>query len=125
MPEIELDATEAQAYGPMEDGPYDVVITDVSDVKEGPKASYITVVFTVSEGDHEGRQIWNNYMVSGKAAGMFLEFWEKCTGDALSIGEMHSIDTDELLSTELTAIVTMEEFEGVERPNIKRVLSKR
>ena len=125
MPEIQLDATEAQVYGPMEDGPYDVEVTDVSEVRTGPKANYIAVQMTVADGEHEGRNVWINLPVSGKAAGMFIEFWEKCTGEALSVGEEHAPDTDDLIGSPLTAIVAMEEYEGVERPAVKRVLSKR
>ena len=124
MPEIELDLAEAQAFGPMEEGPYDVVVTDVSEVREGPKAKYIAITFDVVGGEHEGRKLWNNYMVTGKAAGMFGEFWLKCTGEELSIGEGHNVNTDDLIDSELTAIVAMEEYEGVSRPVIKRILAK-
>ena len=113
MPEIELDATEAQVYGPIEDGPYDVEDTDVSEVKSGPKANYVSVEMTITDGEHADRKVWNNLPVSGKAAGMFIEFWEKCTGEMLSVGEgaEHLPNTDELIGAQLTAILAMETFQ--------------
>lgn len=71
---IIADFSEAQSYENLPAGNYTAVI-DTSDANElkvyqNSGAPYFTLKFNVTEGDYEGRTIFNNYVLKGKAAGI-------------------------------------------------------
>lgn len=101
MPRIHFDPTEAVQFEIVDPGTYPMGITAVSDVEQGPKAKYITIEFTHASADHKGK-VWRNYPIEGKGAGFFMDLWKKVTGETIDQESMSEIDTDDLISQEVT-----------------------
>ncbi len=62
-------AEESGSFEPIPPGPYKVRLLDV-EVKEGKAAPYWNWKFEVVDGEHDGRNLWNNTSLSDKALGM-------------------------------------------------------
>ena len=130
VPRISLKLNEAVSFAPLEDGDYPVDVTEFSEVKQGAKASYIAVTLEVEEGhENAGAKLWTNLMVDGKAAGMFVDFINRCKGTDYDVADLDDldIDTDELIGSELTAIVKQEEYpegSGEMRAQCKSLLAR-
>ncbi len=108
------------------------MVTEFSDIKSGAKSRYITVTMAVEDGhERAGALCWQNLMVEGKGAGIFLDFLEKCTGEQYDLEEYKEegldLDTDELIGTELTVVIKQHEYpegSGEMKAQVHKILSR-
>jgi hypothetical protein len=122
MPKLTIDTTEAKSFEPLPDDQYECQILEVGEVKQGPKAQYVSVTFEVTDGEYSGRRIWRNYTIEGKGVSFFTELWAKATGEALEIGEAGlDVDTDDLVGKPIKVLTEQEEYEETIRPQVKKI----
>lgn len=113
MPRLKVNTTEAQSREALPDDTYTCRVLEITGPHKGTKSSYVTIIFEVAEGEFEKRQIWDNRPVTGKGAGMFVEFWEKATGEVLPIGPEGvdlDVDTDDAVGQMLGVVTVQEEY---------------
>lgn len=112
MPRLNVNLKEAESRKALPDDTYLCKVLSISGVKKGPKANYVEVVFDVVDGEFEGRKIYHNLMVSGKGAGMFVEFWNKLMGTEYDVDDLEDldIDTDEVVGQECRILTKQEEY---------------
>lgn len=125
MPRIQVDATDAVVFKDVEAGTYECTVDEISDVIQGPKAKYLKATLKICSGDYDGQLLWTNLPIDGKGAGIFIDFVNKVTGSELEAGEIHDVDTDNLIGERVDAVVIVEEFEGEDRAQVKRLLKAR
>lgn len=130
MPRINLKLQDAVAFTTLEDGDYPVTVTEFSDVQSGPKSSYVVVTMQVDDGhENAGSLLWSNLMIDGKGAGMFVDFINRCQDTDYDVSDLDDldIDTDELIGSELTAIVKQKEYpegSGEMKAEVKSILAR-
>lgn len=127
MPDLNLDLSEAQSFDPVPDDTYLCEVVEVSDVQSGQKANYVTVTLEIAEGEHQGRRLFNNLMVTGKASGMFVDFLNKALDTDYDVDEMDelTINTDDLIGARVGVITKQEEYpegSGEMRSQVKRIV---
>lgn len=112
MPRLQVDLSEAQSREALPDDTYRCTVFEISDVKEGPKSAYVSIVFAVAEGEFEGRKIYDNRPIEGAGAGLFAEFYSKVTGEEVDVSDMEEldIDTDDLIGLEIAVVTKQEEY---------------
>jgi hypothetical protein len=112
MPSINLNLTEAESLKPIEEGAYPATVLEVGEVTQGPKAQYVSVKLSISDGEYEGRTFYNNLPIEGKGAGIFVDFINKCLDLDYDVDDMEDLafDTDELIGAELTINIKNEEY---------------
>lgn len=116
MSRLKIKTGESQSRKPLPDGTYAAKITDLQDEKQGPKASYVPVEFTISEGEHEGRKFYSNFMTDGAAAGMFIDLINKATGSTYDVDEINrgeselDLDPNDLIGCEVAIVLKQEEY---------------
>lgn len=127
---LKLNLSDATSRSPVPDDTYPAEIFEISDVKKGPKASYVAVGFKLTEGDYAGRKFWSNFMVDGAAAGMFVDLINKATGSNYSVDELRDegleIDAEDLIGSAVGLVMKQEEYpegSGDMRSQIKTVLA--
>lgn len=128
MPRLNINLSEAQSRKPLPDDTYTCRILEIQGPTRGPKASYVTAILEVTEGEFEGRQIYHNMPVDGKGAGIFADFVSKVTGDEIDVDalESYDLDTDDLVGQEISVVTTQEEYpegSGEYQHKVKKVLS--
>ncbi len=126
MPKLTIDATEATSFEPIPSGTYDARISTIKEPRTSAKGTeYIPIGFEVVDGDYEGRWIWSNFMLSGKGVGITLDFINKALGTEYSAAdEEFDFDFDDLIGAEVQLVTALEEYEGQEREQVKRILAK-
>ncbi len=125
---LKLNLSEARSFKPVPDDTYPAKISQVKDVQKGPKASYVPIEFEITEGEFAGRKFYQNYMVDGAAAGMFVEFINKVLGTDHDVDELEDLDLDpnDLIGAACAIVLKQEEYpegSGEMRSQIKKVLS--
>lgn len=131
-PVLKLNLSEAQSFTPLPDDTYPVVVAAISEEKSGAKSNYVQVELHVEEGhEHAGARLWTNLMTNGKAAGMFVDFINRCLGTSYTIEEYRDegieIDTDELIGSELAAVTKQAEYpegSGSFKAEVKQLLAR-
>ncbi len=129
MPTINLNLKEAESLKPIEEGAYPATVMEVGEVTEGPKAHYIPVKVSITEGENEGRTFYQNLPIEGKGAGIFVDFINKVLDLDYDVDDMEDLafDTDELIGGELTINIKNEEYpkgSGDIRSGIKSIARK-
>lgn len=112
MPKLNLDLREAESRKPLEDDKYRWRVLSISAPKSGPKAKYVEMVAEVSEGEYEGRKVYHNMPISGKGAGIFVDFWNKIMGTEYDVDDLEELDldTDEAVGQEFIGTTKQEEY---------------
>lgn len=126
-PVLDVDLTEAQEFEPIDEGVYLCEVTDIDGPEQGPKAAYLEVQYTIVEGEHAGRKLFDNVVIEGKGAGFFIDFWKKVVGEKLDVGDVVAVDTDNALGEAVECHVGVEdrpeEFGGGERNVVRRLVA--
>lgn len=130
---VNLDTSEAQTFD-VEPGVYDAVVADFQPddegniVRRGDKSRYVTVVYEITEaGEAQGNKVFDNLMLEGKGAGMFVDFWRKTVGEELPTGDEGGslgLDLSMALQSPVTIQVGEREHEGRTYPNVEKVLAR-
>lgn len=112
---LKLNLKDAQASGfAIPDDTYPAKIIEIADPKQGAKSSYVRVTFEITEGDYAKRKLFGNYMLDGKAAGMFVDLINKATGQNLKIEDLREegfeLDPDDLLECEVAIVTKQKEY---------------
>ena len=129
-PVVGLSLDEAVEFTELEDGAYPVTISEFSEVKKGGKSSYITATLIIADGhERAGARCWQNLPINGRGAGIFVNFLNAATGDEMTVAQYKEdgleVDTDDLIGSELTAIIKQEEYpegSGTMRAQVKQIL---
>lgn len=125
MPNILLNFGSDPAWTkPVPNGVYPAVIdTSKTELKQGPKAAYVNLCFTISGGPHNERQVWQNYMVS-KENNFRLKKLLRILGYEIPDEGEHQLkfSTDELHGKRCRIKTKITTFEGRERNEIDEVL---
>lgn len=127
-PKLNLDLTEAQVFEAVPDDTYACQVAEISDIQKGQKASYVTVTLEIMEGDYAGQKLFQNLMLDGKAAGMFVDFLNKALGENYDVKELEDleVDTDDLIGAQVGVVTKQEEYpegSGEMRSQVKRILA--
>ena len=101
-------SSEARSAELLPRGDYHVCLTDIEyrEVREGKNAEkpYWNLEFTIQSGPHENRKVWTNCMLFEPALYTFAQLMKACGYD-IEAGEFDVPDPDELVGTELVAVV--------------------
>jgi hypothetical protein len=127
MPALKLNLTEAESLKPVEDGTYPGTVIEISGVKKGPKASYVSATIEVSEGLEKPRKFYTNLPIEGKGAGIFVDFINKALDEEFDVDDLDDleVDVDDLIGAEVGVVLKQEEYpegSGDFRSQIKRIL---
>lgn len=128
MPRLHIDAREAISLKPLPDDTYDCKVLSISAPKKGEKSTFVEVVFEVIDGEHAGAKIYQNMPIDGKGAGIFVDFYNKITGEELDIDDLEDldVDTDELVGEEIGVTTVQEEYpegSGDFRHKVKKLVA--
>lgn len=128
MPRLKVDTREAMSLKPLPDDTYQCKVLEISDPKKGDKSNYVEVIFEVVDGDHIGAKIFQNMPITGKGAGIFVDFVNKVTGSEYDVDELDDIDvdTDDLIGQEIGVVTVQKEYpegSGEFRHNVKRLVA--
>lgn len=129
LSKLRINLSEAQDFSPIPDDTYPARVAELRDVEQGPKASYIPIVFEITEGEFAGRKFFQNYMVDGKAAGMFIDLINKLLDTDYTVEELRDegleLDPEDLIGAECGIVTKQEEYpegSGEMRSQIKTVV---
>lgn len=123
MPKLNLDLSEAISNKPIDMGVYEMEVESISEVKQGAKAAYVTIIWNCIEEPFVGRKIYDNRPVNGKGASLFADFYSKVTGEDVDVDDLESleIDTDDLIGQ--TALITVghTEYQGETQHQVSKI----
>lgn len=128
MPRLNVDLSEAQSMKPIPEDTYLCTVGEISEPQSGPKSTYIAVTYVVSEGEYEGRQLFQNLPITGKGAGIFADFYAKVTGEDVDVDDLDDldVDTDDLIGQEIGVVVGQHEYpegSGEFRNDVKKLVA--
>lgn len=129
MPQIRINTTEAESLKPIPEDAYPAEVVEIGSVEEGPKAHYIPVKLSITDGEYAGRSFYQNLPIEGKGAGIFITFVNKALGTDHDVDDMDNLDfdTDDLMGAEVMINIKNEEYpkgSGDMRSGIKSVARK-
>lgn len=123
MPKINLDLTEAVSNKPIDLGVYEMEVESISEVKQGAKAAYVTIVWNCVEEPFVGRKVYDNRPVNGKGASLFADFYAKVTGEDVDVDDLDSldIDTDDLVGQSALVTIGHREYNGETQHEVSKL----
>lgn len=112
MPRVTVNLKDAETRTVLPDDTYECSVVEVRGPTRGPKASYMTFIFNIDEGEFEGRKIFHNTPIEGAGAGMFEELYEKLVGEPPEKDEEGNFDfdTDDLIGLTLAVVTKQREY---------------
>jgi hypothetical protein len=127
MPRLNVNLSEAQSMKPIPEDTYPCTIMEIGEPQTGPKSTYVLVTYVVSEGEYEGRQLFQNLPITGKGAGIFADFYSKVTGEEVDVDELDDldVDTDDLIGKEIGVVAGQREYpegSGEFRNEVKKLV---
>lgn len=127
MVELNFEMLEGEAtleYAPLPKGWYSASVMETERTTSSAGNDYLNVTFEVTQADHAGRRVWNNFNlwhptenVRGIGERQFSDLARAC-------GLASCKDTDELLDLHLDISLTIEEGSGTYGPK-NRVVAYR
>lgn len=128
MPRLNIDLSEAQSQKPIPEDTYLCNVGEISDPQTGPKSTYVMVTYVVAEGEHEGRQLFQNMPITGKGAGIFADFYSKVTGEEIDVDDLDDldVDTDDLVGQQIGVVAGQKEYpegSGEFRNEVKKLVA--
>lgn len=122
MVQINLDFNledQQSEFQPMPAGQYMGKISNPDDVQLTESSNgnpMIKVQWTVTEGEYEGRKLFDNVPLTAKAG-----FKVKQYAEVIGLEEGAELDTDDFVGAEALLKVTQREYQGEPRNNIDKV----
>ena len=103
----------ASGFEPIEPGTYLANLTSL-EMKQGPKGPYIKWEFTLSEGEHANRKVWNNTSLAPQSLWVLKQILKdafKFSDEELS-GNFDTDELTELVGQEVAVVLTNEDYQG-------------
>lgn len=124
MPEITVDLREAVSFEAISPGTYPMIVDAVTGPESGPKSTYMIAEFRFDDPELAKKhgKVFRNLPITGAGAGFFRDFWRKTVGEKLPDDEPISVDTEDAVGAAVTCEIENEEWEGVLRNKIKRIV---
>lgn len=112
MPRLSVNLRDAVSREAVPDDTYECIVFDITGPHKGPKAAYVKVIFQISEGEYEGRKLYDNRPIEGEGAGMFADFYSKVTGEDIDVDDLEEldVDTEDLLGEPVGVVTKQEEW---------------
>ncbi|TXH55544.1 MAG: DUF669 domain-containing protein [Desulfurellales bacterium] len=129
MSDFSVDFSDVQGgdFDAIPAGVYNVAVTDWSRTETKNEGKLpagtpgINWEFTIQDGQYENRKLWINHWIHPNTLGFLKTFLEKTgryTDEQLS--GSFDLDPDSVVGAELQAVVTVRQYEGDDRNDIKK-----
>jgi len=121
---IQVDFTGVESGGGvvLPEGPIQLEVSDISqEVGQDSGAAYLAFEFTVSEGQYEGKKVWDNMSLSPKALWKLRGFLEAAEFEVE--GGIQDIDLDELIGLNVTAEISHEMYQGKKKNRVTNYIN--
>lgn len=127
MPRLNIDLTDAVSFEPVDPGTYEMKVDEISAPErsehKGTLGVWVYFKFLDEARDRRHGRPRRFYPTEGKGAGFWREFWKATTGEELPLGEASvSVDTDDVIGTEVIVTFTADTYEGRPTSNISDVV---
>lgn len=129
MSDFSVDFSDVQGgdFDAIPAGVYNVAVTDWSRTETKNEGKLpagtpgINWEFTIQDGQYENRKLWINHWIHPNTLGFlktFLEKTDRYTEEQLSAS--FDLDPDNVVGAELQAVVTVRQYKGDDRNEIKK-----
>lgn len=114
MPRINLDLRDAESSKPIDPGVYEMEVESISEVKQGAKAAYVTIVWKCLDEPFVGRKVFDNRPVNGKGASLFADFMSKVMRQDIDVDDLETleVDTDDMIGEAALVTIRHREYNG-------------
>lgn len=120
-----VDTSEAQSFEAVEPGPYPMLVDEIADPgpseQKGTNGTWVYFKFQDPAIALKAGRARKFYVLQGKGAGFFREFWKAVTGEDLPLGGPIDVDLDDGVSKPCIVLIGNETYEGRLQNSVERV----
>ena len=115
------DLTGGGGFDPVPDGVYPVRVDACTPEVSQNGNPYLKFVYVITEGDHNGRKVWDNLTIIAKTAWKQTQVFETLTRQPFRTGGL-KINPKDLVGLECRAVIYQSEYNGKISNKIEKLL---